>query len=184
MTEKHEGALEQTRRLLEAQNREAADASTWRALGLDVVGHKMVLPISDVIELAVCENITPVPLTQPWVRGLTNLRGQLYTVVDLSVFLGGEETRLSRDARIVLLADEGLNSCLLISGVIGLKVLHDEAPAPVNPGLDGILAAYFRHQVELDGERWLVLDVGAVLADQRFLDPSRIHAVTGRGVSL
>ncbi len=78
MANKHEGALEQTRRLLEAQNREAANASIWRALALQVVGRKVVLPIQSVAELAVCENITPVPLTQPWVRGLTNVRGQVF----------------------------------------------------------------------------------------------------------
>ncbi len=183
MANKHEGALVQTRRLLEAQNREAANASIWRALALQVVGRKVVLPIQSVAELAVCENITPVPLTQPWVRGLTNVRGQLYTVVDLSVFFGGGETRLSRDARIIMLADRGLNSCILVSGVQGLKVLQDQDPVAIESPPGGILDDYFSEQVEIDGEPWMVFDVAAMLDDQRFLDPSRVKAVTGRQVS-
>lgn len=187
MSENRSSALEQTRRLLEAQRQEAeTDKDAWRALAIEVRDVPVLLPIGDVLELAVCENITPVPLTRPWVRGLTNVRGQLYTVVDLSVFLGGAETRLSRDARIVMLGDAGLGTCLLVNNVMGLKVFRegDERDAPTT--LPGDIRGYFKAGVEDDERAWAVLDVAALRGDERFTRPSRVpgvQAVTaGEGV--
>ncbi|KAA3624008.1 MAG: hypothetical protein DWQ08_10885 [Proteobacteria bacterium] len=185
MAEKKQSALEQTRRLLEAQRNEVeGDEQVWRALAIEILGIPVVLPIGDVSELAVCENITPVPLTQSWVRGLTNVRGQLFTVVDLSVFLGGPETRLSRDARIIMLGAEGLNSCLLVNNIIGLKILNEEmkpgAPEAVAPNV----ARYIRGAVATEEGTWAVLDVASMTRDERFRKPARVQARAESAVSV
>lgn len=175
MSESRYSALEQTKRLLEAQRQEAeTDKNVWRALAIEARGLPVVLPINDVLELAVCENITPVPLTRTWVRGLTNVRGQLYTVIDLSVFLGGVETRLSRDARIVMLGDGGLGACLLVYNVMGMKVFRDEDSGPVPDNVPADVRNYFKGGIESDSRHWAILDAAALRSDERFLDPSRV----------
>ena len=181
MTDEKHGALEHTRRLLEAQHQQAAEQErVWRGLAVVAGELKIVVPIANVVELAVCENITPVPLTQPWVRGLTNLRGQLISVVDLSVFIGANETRLSRDARIIVLADNGLNTCLLVNNVAGLKAFpEDQQLSPVS-NIQGDLKGYFSGQVMADGEAWYVMDVPALVADRRYKMPSRVAVNTAR----
>lgn len=177
MSDTKSSALEQTRRLLEAQRQEAeTEENQWRALAIEALGVPIVLPIGDVSELAVCENITPVPLTRPWVRGLTNVRGQLYTVVDLSVFLGGPETRLSRDARIIMLGDAGLQSCLLVNNVLGLKILNDESKTAAPQTLDKSISGYFSAGAQADGRTWAVLDVASMTHDDRFRSPTRVKA--------
>ncbi len=186
MSEPRFSALEQTKRLLEAQRQEAeTEEDVWRALSIEARALPVVLPISDVAELAVCENITPVPLTQPWVRGLTNVRGQLYTVVDLSVFLGGPETRLSRDARIVMLGDTSLGVCLLVTNVLGLKVFRDTPENAMPDDVPGDIRKFFRGGVEHEGRHWAILDVGVLSGDERFLKPSRVSGsvAAGRAVS-
>ena len=175
MTEARNRALEQTRRLIEAQQQEArAEENAWRALAVEVRGAPVILPIKDVSELAVCENITPVPLTQPWVRGLTNVRGQLHTVVDLSVFLGGSETRLSRDARIIMLGGNGLGSCFLVNHVLGLKIVKDDMRVDIPASLDANLLRYCSGGVALDDKVWSILDIAAITADPRYVSPGRV----------
>ncbi len=176
MSERKKSALEHTQRLLEAQHKEASEQERmWRALALDVSGMPIVVPISEVVELAVCENITPIPLTHPWIRGLTNLRGQLFTVIDLAVLLGSAETRLSRDARIILLADEGLNSCLLVSDVSGLKAFPEDQSRLPAGDMPARNAAYFSGQMRSDEKNWAVLNVPGLVADKRFRSPSRVQ---------
>lgn len=175
MAETKSSALDQTRRLLEAQRQEAqSEEHVWRALAVEARDIPILLPIAHVFELAVCENITPVPLTQPWLRGMTNVRGQLYSVVDLSVFLGGRETRLSRDARIVMLADQGLGSCLLVGHIVGLKVLKEEELSAPPDSVVGEIAQYFSGGVALEGRVWAVLDVPSLGRDPRYRQPSRV----------
>jgi twitching motility protein PilI len=180
------GALERTRRLLEAQRREAeAERDTLRALALSAREISILIPIGDVVELAVCENITPVPLTRQWVRGLTNVHGQLYTVVDLSVFLGGAETRLSRDARIIILGEGGLGSCLLVGNVTGLKVYTEEQLHRVPDDLPESVRGYFCNAVRLEDITWCVLDMRALSGDARYRNPSRVAVepgLTGGGI--
>ena len=180
MAENNSGAFEQTRRLLEAQSNDSIEHErVWRGLAISTGEYKIVVPIANVAELAVCENITPVPLTKSWVRGLTNLRGQLITVADLSVFVGAGETRLSRDARIIVLADNGLNSCLLVNNVMGLKVFpEDQSPQPVN-GVPSQLIEFFSGIVDADDDSWLILDVPVLVANDRFRSPGRVTSLAG-----
>jgi twitching motility protein PilI len=169
-------ALEQTKRLLEAQRQDAqADQDLWRALAVEARDIPVILPIDEIMELAVCENITPVPLTQPWVRGLTNVRGQLYTVIDLSVFLGGSETRLSRDARIIMLGDQALGACLLVHNVMGLKLLKEEERTNVPDAVNSSIRKYFKGGVQSEERQWAILDLTAMRNDERFLKPSRVR---------
>ncbi|MCZ7565838.1 MAG: chemotaxis protein CheW [Burkholderiales bacterium] len=66
--------------------------------------------------------IAPVPLTRPWYRGLTNIRGNLYGVVDLAAFQGGAETAVTPDSRLVLVAERfNMASALLVSRMLGLR---------------------------------------------------------------
>jgi twitching motility protein PilI len=177
MAEKKRGALEHTRRLLEAQHQQTTEQErVWRGLAVVAGELQIVVPIANVAELAVCENITPVPLTHGWIRGLTNLRGQLITVVDLSVFVGSSETRLSRDARIIVLSDNGLNTCLLVNNVAGLKVFPEDSPAAPVSGVPNELRKYFSGRVTADGQDWLAMDIPTLANDSRYRSPSRVSA--------
>jgi twitching motility protein PilI len=178
VSEGRKGALEQTQRLLQAQHQETSgQENLWRALSIQAGNLPIVIPIDTISELAVCENITPIPLTHPWVRGLTNLRGQLYTVIDLSVLLGGAETRLSRDARIVVLSDGGLGSCLLVNDVAGLKVFQkDQSTHPVSDAPSGS-EDLFRASIHADEREWAILDIDNLIQDERFRNASRVQAM-------
>ena len=178
MADQKTTALEQTRRLLEAQNTDSVEHErVWRGLAVSAGNLNIVVPITNVVELAVCENITPVPLTKSWVRGLTNLRGQLVTVADLSVFVGAGETRLSRDARIIVLADSGLNSCLLVNNVAGLKVFSEDQPQGPVHDVSAELIEFFSGSIEVDNDSWLVMDVPALVANGKFRSPARVASL-------
>ncbi len=47
--------------------------------------------------------ITPVPLTEPFIAGLMNIRGQIVLVVDLAVIFGQEKCKISPDSHIIIL---------------------------------------------------------------------------------
>lgn len=175
MVEDRRGTLELTRRILEASHGEADEAQrVWRGLCMRAGDGRIIVSIDHVSELSTCENITPVPLTHPWIRGLTSLRGQLLAVVDLGIFIGADQTRLGWDARIVALADQGLNTCLLVGGVSGLKAVPEDRPWRPVTGLSEDVAGCFSGRVEVDDQEWTVLDVPRLVADRRFRNASRV----------
>jgi len=69
-----------------------------RQLGLDILRVREIIRVLD---------ITPVPLAEPRVRGLLNLRGQIVTILDLAVSLGDPRPEISEGSHIVILKQGG-----------------------------------------------------------------------------
>ena len=68
-----------------AASRPAA-AAHW--LGVMCGGHRFLVPLAQSGEIAAPSPVQALPHAKPWVRGVTTLRGELYTVVDLLGWLG------------------------------------------------------------------------------------------------
>jgi len=62
--------------------------------GLDILGVREIIRVF---------NITPVPRSEPHIRGLINLRGQIVTILDLAVRLGQEARPVMDSSHIVIL---------------------------------------------------------------------------------
>jgi purine-binding chemotaxis protein CheW len=62
--------------------------------GLDILG------VREIIRVA---NITQVPRSEPHIRGLINLRGQIVTILDLAVRLGSDPEPVKDSSHIVIL---------------------------------------------------------------------------------
>lgn len=63
--------------------------------GLMLGSDYYALPVLQVQEVVRPMNVTPVPKSQEFVKGLINLRGQIVTVIDLKLLLGLEKNDLS-----------------------------------------------------------------------------------------
>ena len=72
---------------------------------LDVARH---VDLSDAGEVIPVPPITPVPLTRPWFKGATNIRGNLFSVVDFPAFLGGAAVALTEQSRLLLVGERFL----------------------------------------------------------------------------
>ena len=85
---------------------------------------RWLLDLADAGEVLPTPPLATVPLTKPWYAGLANVRGNLFSVVDLSRFHGGEPTAHDADSRLLLVGTlHGINSALLVTRVLGLKSL-------------------------------------------------------------
>ena len=61
---------------------------TWRGFCFNVSGLNIVFPFMGGYEILPDKEIQNIPWTTDWVRGVTNVRGEIYTVVDFAAFLG------------------------------------------------------------------------------------------------
>ncbi len=71
-----------------------------RLYGLDILGVREIIRVF---------TITPVPRAEAHIRGLINLRGQIVTILDLSVRLGHEPLPVKDSSHIVILK-QGANA--------------------------------------------------------------------------
>jgi len=131
---------------------------------------------TSVTEVERVPKITAVPRVPDWVRGVTSLRGEVISVIDLRLFLGLEPTSLHTGRLLVVrLAPqehEELSLGLLVDTVDQIaSVAHDAVRPPASP-LEGPLAPYLTGVARVGDRLAAALDLDALLqsADIRQFD--------------
>ena len=101
-------------------------------LAVDTGGHDMLVPLQHAGEIFDPSTVVPVPHTQPWMSGVVNLRGGVFTVVDLAQFLGvraSDDAVRREGARLLSFnATLGVNVALLVDRLLGLRHAADMQP--------------------------------------------------------
>ena len=95
--------LRDYQRELAERLRSAGGARQPSKLGLQIGGEAWLVDLADAGEVLPVPRIAPLPLTQPWFRGVANIRGNLYSVVDFPAFLGQRPVAASEQSRLLLL---------------------------------------------------------------------------------
>ena len=150
--------------------RNAASARTALAsrLGFQVGGENWFVPLHLVSEVIPVPPMVPVPLTHSWFRGVSNVRGNLYGIVDLAAFNGGEPTGPGVERRVILVNERLVGgSGLLVSRMLGLRNPEQFAGAARPAGAPPWAAAAY---TDAGGTRWMELDLPLLVKEQRFLE--------------
>lgn len=153
------------RRLADAQ----AGGGIAALLGFESGGTHWLIDLPQAGEVLPPPPLCPVPLTQPWFAGLTNVHGELQGVVDFSVFRGGAPTPRDGSARLLCIGSRlGHNIALLVNRVHGLKRVDALSAAEGAPAA----ANGWQRETFLDaaGLRWTRLDPVRLCTDPVFLD--------------
>ncbi|TXT26371.1 MAG: twitching motility protein PilI [Gallionellaceae bacterium] len=144
-----------------------ARAST---LGVQIAGQNFLVEMGDIAEVLPLPPLTIVPFVKPWFRGVANVRGNLYCVVDMAAYSHGGATAPEGQAqapgdannRVLLVAERhGINAALLVDCVLGLR---DARTWLQSNGSD--------QQIEYRDERgaiWRKLDVRGLVGQEGFL---------------
>ena len=143
---------------------QAAGSSEERVstMGVQIAGRNWLVDMADVREVLPVPRLTSVPFAKPWFRGMTNVRGNLYGVVDLAAYERSGTTMEDDNNRILLVADRyAFNVALLVDRVLGLRDARSWQQTGNFDGQD----EYRDDQ----GESWRRLDVEGLLKQVDFL---------------
>jgi twitching motility protein PilI len=148
----------------------AADraASAGSRLAFKAGDSSWLIALPDAGEVLAVPTLTSVPLTRSWLRGMANVRGNLYAVTELSAFDGEAPMQTSARNRLLLVGQRyGMNAALLVDLVLGLRDVTDftlrTAEAQSRPWVKAVYE---------DSNRtgWQELDVPELLRASQFLD--------------
>ncbi len=125
----------------------------------------------DIKEISVCENLTEIPQTKPWLRGLINSKGVLYSVSDLSLLAGYGRATPANRGHLLILGDADLQSALLVNRVVGFRYFEsaddvDDLESHQDK-LDG-LGSFVTKACHADEQAWYELDINRLLASEQF----------------
>jgi len=157
---------------LQAAKNEELSVSSWLAVGSG--GQPYLLPLGHAGEIFPWSALQKVPHTQEWFLGVANLRGNLFGVVDLAVFLGGKPLRteqtLTETSLLVFNAALEVNAALLVDQLAGLRSL--DAFVSSEPPPDDAPTFLGHIYIDAQGVRWQELNLQQLSQYPRFLSIS------------
>ena len=137
-------------------------------LGFQVGADNWFVSLHQVSEVIPVPASVPVPLTHSWFRGVANVRGNLYSILDFSAFQGADPISPGVERRVILVSDRLVGGAgLLVSRMLGLRNPEQFNAAPRPPGAGPWVGSAF---TDAGGTRWLELDLPALVREQRFLE--------------
>ena len=146
----------------------SARAALSSKLGFQVGNENWFVALNQVNEVIPVPRAAQVPLTHSWFRGVANIRGNLYSVLDFAAFQGGEPIGAGMERRVFLISERLIGGAgLLVSRMLGLRNPEQFAraarPADAAPWVGGVYS-------DAGGTRWMELDLPALVRERRFLE--------------
>ena len=139
-------------------------------------GKNFLFPLAQSGEIFPMSVLQPLPYSMPWFRGVVNLRGGLYGVVDTAAFVSQDTSagvadyaKAGAEAMVVTLnAALDVNCALLVDKLAGLRN-PDSFIAAQAPPAGG--AAYLGNQfTDADGHTWQEINLQTLSQLPRFLN--------------
>ncbi|HZP38503.1 MAG TPA: chemotaxis protein CheW [Methylomirabilota bacterium] len=146
----------------------AEQAPAVRACLFSVSGARLAVDVRSAREVALFDEMTPVPRAPRYLVGVANLRGTVVPIVDVAPLLGRSALRAPRSVRTLVLRDGPLLAAVAVEAVLGLEPFEAVLPpdTPDAPG-DRVPHRFVTGWVSWVGETLPLLDVGRLLAELR-----------------
>lgn len=143
---------------------QATDTSEARVstLGVEIAGRNWLVEMADITEVLPLPPLTVVPFTKPWFRGVANVRGNLYGVIDMAAYEHSGVASGDANNRVLLVAARhAASAALLVDSVLGLR---DARTWRQSEGIDKQTEYFDEH-----GASWRKLDVHDLVEQAEFL---------------
>ncbi len=157
---------QRARQLAQVRERPHGETGGLELLEFSLAHERYAVETGYVREVGPLKELTPLPGVPPFIRGIVNLRGRILAVLDLKKFFDLPEKGLTDLHRIILVAHEGLELCLLADAVAGVISVAPSQLQPALPTLTGIRETYLKG---LTAERLVVLNLARILADPKII---------------
>lgn len=166
--------------MLQQASSQTGLSASW--LGVRLGAHRLLLPLQQAGEIYSVGQIEPLPYAKDWFLGVAALRGSVYGVVDLSVFLqpkaeahAGKQIADKRQKPRLLAINEalGVNAVIRIDALEGLRSRDDfvRSETPTS----GVPLYYGSVFFDQAGDDWQEINLQALVQMPEFLNISAVE---------
>ncbi len=147
--------------------------SLGRHICVNLAGQHLALSLSTILEAGELQGVEELPLLPDWLRGITNIRGEIISVVDLGLFLGIKDKKSRTGEPFLIVRDGETKTALIVDKILGTRPLYQAATK--NGNLDdhtdeaGEYHSGLATYKEGEGEKTITLfNINALISSARF----------------
>ncbi len=150
---------------------------TMQLVSFSLAEEEYGIEITKVQEIILVGEITRVPQTPNFIKGLINLRNTVIPIVDLRMRFGMSSTAPSDETRIVVVNVNGRTIGIIVDAVSEVLRISNEQIAPPPPTVAGLGRDYITGLAKLDQRLLILLDIEKLLTSEEVAELQMAEAV-------
>lgn len=143
--------------------------TTWDGIGFKSGETLMVAPLEQVKEILTRVTVSHIPGAKEWVKGISNVRGNLLPILDLKGFLTGTSSKMTRHSRVLVIQHKGISAGLIVEEVLGMRHFLDEEFSEDVSSIDAMYRTLLSGSYRQVGDCWAVFDIHKLVETPEFL---------------
>ncbi len=152
-------------------------AGSMQLVSFQLAEEEYGIEITRIREIILMGEITRVPQTPHYVKGLINLRSTVIPVIDLRARFGLPEEELTDHARIMVLHVGSKTIGIVVDAVSEVLRVTQDQMAPTPPTVAGAGQEYLTGLVKLEDRLLILLDIEKLLGEE---DTAALDAAVGQ----
>ena len=126
-------------------------------------------PIANVFELSLPPELIAVPNTPQWILGISNVRGEIISVIDFRKFLNIEPDISRKPSRMIIAQtlDKQMNIGLMVDSINGIKYFSVDAIQPLEQQGPGLSDTFFQGACLYESEVVIFLNLEQILQSSK-----------------
>jgi purine-binding chemotaxis protein CheW len=148
------------------ENSFAEATGTMQLVSFRLANELYGIEITKVREIILIADITRIPETPHYVKGLINLRSSVIPVIDLKARFDLPDRELTDESRIMVLQACGRTIGIVVDAVSEVLRVKQEQIAPPPATVAGLGNKYLTGLVKLDKELLILLDIDKILGQE------------------
>jgi purine-binding chemotaxis protein CheW len=126
------------------------------------------LPLSSALEIGRRPDITPLPNLPNWVLGISNIRGEIISFINLKAFLGISSTGTKLDRRFLIIHNQDMKVGIIVDSIVGIFSLSQiNADLQNSPFREGEIANFILGVAISEENLINILDIDKLLSCER-----------------
>ncbi|MFO7890297.1 MAG: chemotaxis protein CheW [bacterium] len=152
--------------LAEEQKKKEADESTVEIIEFLLSYERYGIESSYIKEVYSMKDFTTIPCTPDFVKGITNLRGEIISIVDIKKFFNLPEKGLTDLNRVLIVKKNNMKMGILADRILGVKIVSN------NNIKKDFISMNDKRSKYLEGitpDHLIILNIEKILTDPNFI---------------
>jgi purine-binding chemotaxis protein CheW len=168
--EKTSNILRERAKELSREQAEDTRVKTFIELVMFSLGEELyAIPTKNVREVRTFDELTPVPCTPDFIFGVLNVRGNIYSVVDLRLFLGIDKSQVTSTSQVILVHSSDLELGFIVDSVMDKVNIPESEVKVISSAMRGIREEYLDGVFYFENKMVVILNFDMILKDDRIV---------------